>query len=170
LEIAAHNYFGQYPLWMASYPKPVDVTHTPEWAKLIPLRAWKRWDFWQYNDQDILDGIYGDIPTRPANVDFNFFNGDQAALDAFLEDYTPPPPVESDGWIGTVTASRGVKMRALPSTGSAQLGAAVRQWSTLEIDQLEGDWAHVLKVNGGERVGWMAVRYGGQVLIQVVEQ
>ena len=58
--------FSEHPLWIAAYTD--QCPNIPD--------VWPRWTFWQYTDS-------GRIPGIDANVDLNFFNGDQAALEAF---------------------------------------------------------------------------------------
>ena len=49
--------FDDYPIWIARYS-----------SRLPLLKNGFKWQFWQYGDRGILDGI-------PAHVDFNVFNG-----------------------------------------------------------------------------------------------
>ena len=75
-DLPRHVYFSQYPLWLAYYPGGLHPpTTTPEAAHLIPV-PWKMkgWMFWQTSDKNTLDGVTSEI-NRPANVDYDFFNG-----------------------------------------------------------------------------------------------
>ena len=58
-----------YPLWMAEYD--VDKPRT--------ITAWQTWTFWQHSD-------IGKVPGITRNVDLDWFNGDQAEFDRFLEE------------------------------------------------------------------------------------
>jgi lysozyme len=62
---------GVYPLWMADYA----LTGV---APRIPL-PWFVWTFWQRTDKGAVPGIIG-------NVDLDWFNGDEAEFENFLED------------------------------------------------------------------------------------
>ncbi len=58
--------FVDYPLWVAHYG-----ANCPN----LPA-GWTDWKFWQYTSSGSVNGISG-------RVDMNFFNGDEAALEAF---------------------------------------------------------------------------------------
>ena len=78
--------FGAYPMWVAS------------WGASCPTMpsGWKQWDFWQYADNGIVNGISG-------NVDHDEFNGSLADLKAWANPTPPttdagaPPPVKDAG-------------------------------------------------------------------------
>ena len=61
---------GTLPLWHAQYTDAScpDISST-----------WSNWAFWQYTSTGTIDGISGD-----GTVDVDVWNGDRAALDAFL--------------------------------------------------------------------------------------
>jgi GH25 family lysozyme M1 (1,4-beta-N-acetylmuramidase) len=48
---------------------------------------WKAWTFWQFSEAESFDGV-------PGTFDANYFNGDEAALDAYAKIGAPPvaPP------------------------------------------------------------------------------
>jgi lysozyme len=78
--------FGSYPLWVAS------------WGASCPTMpsGWSQWQFWQYADNGIVNGISG-------NVDHDEFNGSLADLKAWANPTPPqtdagaPPPVKDAG-------------------------------------------------------------------------
>ena len=168
-DVLRHQYFAQYDLWLAFYPHHADTTMTPDRAGLVPLRGWKTWTFWQYDDKQTLDGITGEVVTRPANVDFNYFNGTAEQFENYLENYEPPVVVEPPVLLrGVVVARDGVRVREQPSKGAPTLGSAARRGATLVIDQREGNWVHVTEVDGRPRTGWMCT-FDGIPLIEVYE-
>ena len=63
---ASLNYFGQYDLWIANYgaSKP-----------LIP-KPWTDWTLWQFTD----NGIGKDYGAASANIDLNYFNGNEKSF------------------------------------------------------------------------------------------
>lgn len=65
-----------YPLWVANW--------TTKEAPAMPI-GWKSWDFWQYNNKGIVDGI-------KASPDMNRFKGTEAELHEYLN-FEPPPPI-----------------------------------------------------------------------------
>ncbi len=66
------SWMADYPLWIASYvPKPV-----------IP-QPWTDWTFWQF------DGNDGQRMPNGVDADFNWFNGDEAALSRFANPERP---------------------------------------------------------------------------------
>lgn len=84
---AQHDYFSQYPLWLAYYGADPDMYIPPTWA----LNG-KTWTFWQESDHKTLDGVTNENG-KPANVDYDWFNGDHAAfVERFnIIDGGPPP-------------------------------------------------------------------------------
>jgi len=172
-DVLRHQYFAQYDLWLAFYPQHADTTMTPNKAGLVPLRGWKDWTFWQYDDKQTLDGITGEVITRPANVDFNYFNGTEEQFKMYLDaDYVPPvepPPSEPNDRSGLVVARDGVRVREYPSKASKPLGNAVRKGGRLLIDKIEGLWVHVKEVDGRAREGWMCTFDNGMKLVEVFD-
>ncbi len=93
----AAEWLPQFHLWLAYYPYS-NVRVTTTWAELkakyLPIvkgpllpKNCKSWLFWQFAGGKFrLDGTGG------SGIDLNFFNGNQADLDAFLKDGTPPTP------------------------------------------------------------------------------
>lgn len=71
------SWLADYPLWIASYG-----TKTP----LIP-KPWQSWTLWQY------DGNGGEKMPGGGDADFNWFNGDDEALEAFCQVAAASPPV-----------------------------------------------------------------------------
>ena len=71
--------FAELPLWVANY----GVT-----CPSVPA-AWSDWQFWQTGDA-------GRVPGITTAVDMNVFNGDMAALRAFVGS-APPMPACGDG-------------------------------------------------------------------------
>jgi hypothetical protein len=86
---------GQYPdwapqmrLWTAHYcfpdraPKPDEL----EWfvPKVAVPKSWDTWDFWQYTDDALLDGITNK-DNRPSKIDLNLFNGTVDELQFYSE-------------------------------------------------------------------------------------
>lgn len=66
------EWLAEYPLWIASYA-----------AKPAMPEPWKTWAFWQY------DGNKGERLPNGVDADFNWFNGDEAALAAFAGKAAP---------------------------------------------------------------------------------
>ncbi len=60
------TWLSEYPLWIASYAVQPLVPH-----------PWSTWAFWQY------DGNGGERMPGGGDADFNRFNGDEVALEAF---------------------------------------------------------------------------------------
>ncbi len=69
------SWLAEYPLWIASYGA----------QPAIPA-PWQSWTFWQY------DGNNGERMPNGGDADFNRFNGDEAAFEAFCR--RDPPPTE----------------------------------------------------------------------------
>jgi lysozyme len=67
LRAAAVSWLAEYPLWIASYGTPKPALPAP----------WKDWAVWQY------DGDKGERMPSGGDADFDRFNGDDAALEAF---------------------------------------------------------------------------------------
>lgn len=74
------NYFGKYPLWIANYG-----VNSP----VIP-KPWTNWLFWQYEESDLIDGVY-DTLGRKTECDVNLFNGTEQQFEDLLEPNTGEP-------------------------------------------------------------------------------
>lgn len=74
-EVGAPTSFGPNPLWVAAYSSQCPNVPAP----------WMKWTFWQHTDSGHVNGITG-------NVDMNKFNGDFAALTAFVGSMQNPNP------------------------------------------------------------------------------
>lgn len=61
----------KYPLWIADYGEVLSPTP-------VVVEPWAVWAFWQHTDKGTVPGIEG-------NVDLDWFNGDQAEFELFLE-------------------------------------------------------------------------------------
>ena len=61
--------YGGHPLWIANY------TSAPQ--PRVPS-GWSDWTFWQYSESGSVDGVNGNV------VDLNNYNGDEAALRAWV--------------------------------------------------------------------------------------
>ena len=82
--------WSYFPLWIAHYTKAEKPTVPPPWSD---------WTFWQYTATG--DGLaYG---AESKGLDMNWFNGDQAAFNALMAQYTPgseytePCPEQGEG-------------------------------------------------------------------------
>lgn len=98
----------EYDLWIARYASQPWFGY----SDLYKPRDWDTWRFWQYSDRD--DGEkYG---AESKSIDHNWFNGDKAALDAYVNPEEPPPPVRPDP-IGkvVVTAQPHLNVRSSPN-------------------------------------------------------
>lgn len=74
------EYFHQYPLWIANYAVEFPAVPQP-WSAT-------EWMFWQYTSSG--DGhLYG---AESAEIDLNYFNGDEAHFQAILTNIELPPP------------------------------------------------------------------------------
>ncbi|WP_306634410.1 GH25 family lysozyme [Pseudarthrobacter siccitolerans] len=69
--------FGEYPLWVASYPK--SATND---AGAVPTGSWSSYSIWQYSS------------TGPFAGDSNVWNGDYASLQRFANGTPPPVPTD----------------------------------------------------------------------------
>lgn len=74
------------PLWHAQYTTAACPNIAPPWGS---------WAFWQFTSSGSVAGITG-------NVDVDRFNGDLAALDAFIGPATPALPCSTIGYAGAV--------------------------------------------------------------------
>jgi lysozyme len=108
---APDDLFSQRPLWLAGY--------VPEASLKLP-KTWSRWTFWQYADGTGSAAVK--IPGL-ARCDQNWFDGDEAALDALCRPDAPPPPQPSAAANG---AWPGVEF-IWPRT-PAVAGDAVKAW------------------------------------------
>jgi lysozyme len=113
--------YNDHPLWIPQYG-PV----CPD----LPT-AWSNWAFFQYSSTGSVMGING-------NCDMNHFNGDAAALEAFVrasfleepptppppppppEEPPPPPPMETDD--GETEVTSGCQVVAGGTSGGTALG------------------------------------------------
>jgi GH25 family lysozyme M1 (1,4-beta-N-acetylmuramidase) len=73
----------EWPLWIA-YPGPEEHIY-----KYKYLGGWDRFTFWQFtwNAPGYANGV------ETASLDYNYFNGDQAAFDKFIGKDVVEPPV-----------------------------------------------------------------------------
>ena len=71
------SWLSDYPLWIASYA-----------AKPVIPAPWSTWSMWQY------DGNGGERMPNGGDADFNRFNGDDAALEAFCQISQPDRPAD----------------------------------------------------------------------------
>jgi lysozyme len=161
-----HLYFSQYPLWIARYGGP----------PLIPL-TWtlKGWTFHQFYDNQVIDGVTG-LNGRPTSIDVNYFNGDEAAFRARFKldepsDTPQPLPPQNEPVIrdGLVVATRGVRIRAFPSTSAGILGVLSYRTTVRILEdkviQPGETWVRLRDANFGDQV-WSAAIYNHQTLIQ----
>jgi len=104
------------PLWHAQYTS----ASCPDIAS-----SWHDWTFWQYTSSGSVAGISG-------NVDMDRFNGDEAALDAFVG---PPGPC------GTIDAAGGMIDQGDRCYTAGGPSAGIRHVTSSGMDQ-NLDWTH----------------------------
>ena len=72
---------NEYPVWVANYGRT-----TP----YLPMPL-KEWTLWQWTSTYKIEGYY-------RGVDANYFNGNEAAFETWLESMKPPEPPEEFGF------------------------------------------------------------------------
>jgi len=160
-DLPRHTYFAQYPLWLASYSQ-----YTPEQSKYIPLRGWNEWLFWQYDENEILDGVKDG--GHLTSVDTNYFNGDEAKF-AELFGSVIPPIIDEPGedmetkYTGIVVATRGANIRPAPTTNNVKIRTVLYNTKLtiadiLTISEVE-EWAQLTTAE------WIATKYGGEKIV-----
>lgn len=71
-----------YELWVAQYPFEFDPARMPNINMPKQPAGWKDWNFWQYSESAIVDGVTDEI-NRPTRVDLNWFRGTETELYQF---------------------------------------------------------------------------------------
>lgn len=193
-DLPQHEYFSQYPLWLAYYPYGAHPpTTTPEAQHLIP-QTWKEkgWTFWQTSDQFTLDGVTTETGGA-ANVDYDFFNGDEAAFHArFNVDPTtpqPPSPQPSPDGGGSQPPTEEPMEYDYSLTPDMTNGNSIRTSHDVPVspdnkigalpygkfaygNETWGDgvteyWLHVLEVDGAAIDGWIASIHNGKKIATI---
>lgn len=141
-------YLAKAPLWTAQYP----WIYIPGLSKPTKYGGWEKHTLWQYREQP----------------DHSIFNGTQAEFAAMFGP-TKVPPIDSGPktYKGFVVARVGVKFRTGPGAAYPTAGPSLPKGTEVDIDTWTGDWAHIIKVDGQDRIGWSATRSGNLTLIDV---
>jgi lysozyme len=147
------NNFGSYPLWVANYGAT---------CPSMPS-GFTQWKFWQYTDSGHTSGVNG-------NTDTNVFNGDEAALAAFVASSnvgatqpgggtvtpgtgTPGNPPPAYCTVATATGLNGGRLNIRPDPSTAHGAVA-----TLT----EGHQVPILSRADGQQIGstrrWLKIR------------
>jgi lysozyme len=142
------EYFHQYPLWIANYGVE---------APLVP-KPWttNEWLLWQFTamGNGILYGV------ESAEIDLNYFNGDEQAFANRFNVPVPPEPTPPDtnGKEYIVNAGA-LYVRQGPSTDSKVLGYLQRNQIVEALDHNEdGTWLFIKRASDG-LLGWSFITY-----------
>ncbi|GAB4504899.1 MAG: hypothetical protein Fur0043_18940 [Anaerolineales bacterium] len=134
------------PLWVAQYN---DFIMAPDLCGV-----WSEWLWWQYRE----------------GPDYNYFNGNEAKFQAYLDGYvvTPPPPTQ-DKYTGTVISPWGVNVRTGPGISFTKITtllryAEVRGTELNEVSSAE-TWLKITYPVDG----WVAAKYNNRDLVRVEE-
>lgn len=149
----AHEYFHQYPLWIANYGASEPAIPSP----------WKagEWLFWQFTESG--DGkLYG---VESNGIDLNYFNGDVAALRArYKLSDSPTPPDNNTGGSNSGAGQRhkvntsALRVRQGPGTNYSILGMVYYNEVVLELSATnDRSWIKVRTKDNLE--GWCAADY-----------
>lgn len=134
------------PLWVAQYN---DYIMTPDLCGV-----WSDWLWWQYRE----------------GPDYNYFNGDLAKFQAYLDGYVvAPPPPSQDKYTGTVVSAWGVNVRTAPGTSFAKITTLLRNEEVrgveLNVVSPAETWLKITYPVDG----WVAVKHNNQELVRVEE-
>ena len=78
----APTWAKDYELWIAQYPFDFDPSRMPNVNMPKQPSGWKDWNFWQYSESAILEGVTNDF-NQPTAIDLNWFRGTEAELFQF---------------------------------------------------------------------------------------
>lgn len=97
--VAAHSLWSGLDLWAARYKQSL----SGPWSDgACRFRDWTNWKFWQFSaDGNGRGAEFGAPPPADADMDLNYFNGDQAAFEA----YAGIDAVPEQSWAWQVTKS-----------------------------------------------------------------
>lgn len=132
----------QMPLWAAQY--------NPLLSSPMLFGPWKNWWGWQYRE----------------NPDHNYFNGDEAMWQNFLDGNSTPMPNGFYLYRGEVVAPRGLKVRSGPGIEYQEVAPALKRYTRVEGKEMSAGepgerW---LKIHAPVD-GWIAVTYKYQPLV-----
>ncbi len=134
------------PLWVAQYN---DFILQPDLCGV-----WTDWLWWQYRE----------------GPDYNYFNGDQAKFQAYLDGYVPAPaPPLEDKYTGTVISFTGVNVRTAPGTSFAKITTLLRYAEVRGVELKEVSPTETWLKITYPLDGWVAVKYNNQELVRVEE-
>jgi lysozyme len=126
--------WAEYDLWIARYASQ------PWFGDSDPYkpRDWDTWRFWQYSDRGDGDK-YG---AESLSIDHNWFNGDKAALDAYVDPQKPPPPTDVPNPIGkvVVTAEPHINVRSSPNVSPSNDLGDLKPGVELYVFEEFGEW------------------------------
>lgn len=139
--IAPSNVIGKCDLWAARWSSGL----TSPWSDgRCKFRDWSDWRFWQFSADGNAQARYYGFPGYPAgdnDLDLNYFNGDEIAWAAYLENVQ----IEG-GRMVFITTPTWLNVRSGPSTGYTDMGdlKGGLSFPLLEIQYANGyTWARI---------------------------
>jgi hypothetical protein len=145
------DWFGQFPLWLASYPEdPFNVDH----SKILTPYPWPNYLILQSGTPSI--GIEAGVESQ--EIDHNIFMKDELFGDYFrLTDTPPNEEATMARYTGRAKASATPNVRVRRSYPDGQTESAILPGQAFKGDRVEYTWMHIIEVGGQPITGWSAI-------------